>query len=422
MSAPSAERAPVQESRAGVQHPRVRLAVEVLCTGLGLALLVWAWRADRSWFEVHTMGFFGCMTKPSEIRHATMKRGLAVVVGVVLIAVLRPPAGRWAGRRTGVQVLVTFAGTLLAVLLALVASEGILRMKKRPPGSPTFNYEPLSESDPRLEWRPMHSHTTEFRIGDKDLHFYVDANSWRVRSPDEVVDLQKPTILFTGESIGSGFGLNYEETYPFMVGQDLGVQVVNLAVQAYGSDQVYLRMSDALPRFERPIAAVTLVVPPSIERSVAVARPRLGLADDGSFITVPRHDEDWFSFVRTSRLMSIYYATIDYHSDEAFRIARATFAATAREAKARGAFPLFVFTQWSDYCVPSENGDLVIVHNLFDGLDVTYIRADAPLDTFDPTIMHISARGHRVLADAIERAFREHGIPAATTSSGGPRP
>jgi hypothetical protein len=298
-----------------------------------------------------------------------------------------------------------------------VVSVYILRRMPAKPGPVTYNYEPLSDSDARLQWHPMASHTSEFRVGDKDLHFYVDANTWRVRSPDEVVDFTKPTLLFTGESIASGFGLNYEETYPFMVGQDLGIQVVNVAVQAYGTDQAYLRMSDALPRFERPLAAITLVVPPSIQRDVAVDRPRLGLAADGSFITVPRHDDDWFSFIRTSRAMSVYYATIDYHSDEAFRVARATFVSTAREAAARGAFPLFVFTQWKAFCLPGPDGDLFIEHNLFDGLGLTHIHADPPEDTFDASIQHVNARGQRFVADAIERALRGHVIPGATTPS-----
>jgi hypothetical protein len=417
MSEPPAGQAPGRDSAAHVRHARVRLFVEALCVVAGGALLVWAWRADQNWFEVHTMGFFGCMTLPAELRHATEKRWLGVVVGVLLIGVLRPRAGRWAERRTAAQVATSFGGTLAAVLLALTVSEFMLRRMPPKPGPVTFNYEPLSDFDPKLQWHPMASHTSEYRVGDKDLHFYVDANTWRVRTPDEVVDFTKPTLLFTGESIASGFGLNYEETYPFMIGQDLGIQVVNLAVQAYGVDQSYLRMSDALPRFERPLAAITLVVPPSIERDVAIDRPHLGLADDGSFITVPRHDDDWFSFIRRSRLTSVYLATIDYHSDEAFRMARAVLAATAREAKARGAFPLFVFSQWKAFCLPNEKGELNIERNLFDGLDLTHIHADAPEDTFDPSIQHLDARGHRFLADAIERALRDHGIPGPTPSS-----
>ena len=112
--------------------------------------------------------------------------------------------------------------------------------------------------------------------------------------------------------------------------------------------------------------------------------------------------------------MSVYYATIDYHSDEASLDLRAVLAATAREATSRGALPLFVFTQWSDYCVPSDgDAELLIEHNLFDGLGVTHVRADAPPDTFDPSIMHLNTRGHRVIADVIERSLGEHGIAGA---------
>ena len=254
------------------------------------------------WFEIHTMGFFGCMTKPSEVRHATEKRWLGVIVAVVLPVFVRPRAGRWAQRRSLGQVLFALAGTLIAALLALAASEAILRRTKPKPGSPTYNYEPLSSPMRGWSGAPWCRTPPEFRVGDKDLRFYVDANSWRVRSADEVVDFDKPTILFPpgSRSPRGSASTNYEETYPFMVGQDLGVQVVNLAVQAYGVDQAYLRMErDALPRFQHVLAAVTLVVLPSIMRTVAVGRRRLGLADDGSFVTVPRHDDDLrLSFVR----------------------------------------------------------------------------------------------------------------------------
>ena len=96
MSDSSAERAPGKDGQ-GTPHPRVRLFVEVLCAAVGLALLVWAWRADQSWFEVHTMGYFSCMTSPGEIRNAVIKRWLGVVAGLVVLFVVRPRAGRWAG-------------------------------------------------------------------------------------------------------------------------------------------------------------------------------------------------------------------------------------------------------------------------------------------------------------------------------------
>ena len=400
--------------------PRARWIVEITCAALGVWLILWAWRADRHWFEVHTLDFYSCTTDPKELGRASFERVVAVVVGALLLLVARPRLGRWVGSRTPRAALGALARIAVAFVLALLACEGILRLKHDPPGPPTLHWEPISDADPVLHWRPARSRTTEHKIGDKVVAFHIDANGWRVKSPDEVVDFDRPTILFTGESVASGFGLPYEDTYPSMIGDDLHVQVVNVAVQGYGSDQAYLRMHEALPRFHHPVAAVTLVVPTQIHRNVAIDRPRLGLNDDGTFFPVPRHDDDWLAPLRRSRLAGVYEKVFGYHSDEAFRIARAIYVATAKEARARGAFPLFVLTSWGAACLPDDTGLPPLEHNLFDGLNVEHISVDPPPDAWDEAIQHTGPRGHRAIADAIEHSLREHALfPQPGTTTGG---
>jgi len=231
-----------------------------------------------------------------------------------------------------------------------------------------------------------------------------------VRSPEDHVDLDRPSILFTGESITSGFALPYEETYGAMVGQDLDVQAVNMGVQGYGNDQAYMLLHGALSRFTHPLATVTLVLNLEIERNTWVDRPHFVVRDDGTWTFEARADEGWLA---TSPVRALFESF--YHSDEALRRARATIRATAKDSRARGAFPLFVLTNSGGMCLPDDTGNPSIERTLFEGLDVVHVRVDTE-DVWVPEIEHPDVRGHRRIADAIEGALREHGVVAATTA------
>src|SRR6185503_7470620 len=89
-------------------------------------------------------------------------------------------------------------------------------------------------------------------------------------------DPARPTILFAGESVMLGEGLNWEETIPSQVGALMNVQSANLAVHGYATDQAYLRVESELPRFQRPVAIVTLFMPALFGRNLDDNRPHLG--------------------------------------------------------------------------------------------------------------------------------------------------
>lgn len=298
-----------------------------------------------------------------------------------------------------------------AAALALVTSDLVLRWKLKPPPppKPLLNYEPESEGDPKYVYRAIRSHVTERHVGDKVLRFFIDANGYRRQSLDDVVDFARPTILFTGESVASGFGLNYEETYPFMVGEQLGVQAVNVAVQGYSSDWAYMRLSEELPRFQQPIATVTLVHHMLVDRTMWPDRPHWIVGDDGTKTLIPRKDDD--GWLARSPLLGLFSNL--YHSDEGLRRMRSYIRATARETRARGGFPLFVLTNCGTPCLPDETGASSIDHTLFDGLDVIHVRVDMTDDVFDWSIGHPNRVGQAKIAEAIEKVLREHGVQTA---------
>ena len=95
-------------------------------------------------------------------------------------------------------------------------------------------------------------------------------------APGAAVDAARPTLLFTGESIIAGFGLPWDQTIPALVGASLGLQSANLAVPDYSNDQSYLRLAAELPRFQKPVAVLTLFMPSLLDRNLLSNRPHLG--------------------------------------------------------------------------------------------------------------------------------------------------
>jgi hypothetical protein len=372
----------------------------------GVLLVVLGVRVDRRWTDIHMTNHF-CAEYPKELNRGTALRWTCIVIGALIVAG-SPLAGRWAGGRSWRQVGSASSRIVVAAVLALFAADEVLRLRgyKDPVAPPIFHFEPDSEGDPLLVYRPIPSHVTEIDVGDRHLRFVIDANDWRVRSTDDVVDFARPTVLFTGESMASGFGLNYDETYPFRVGQELGLQVVNVAVQGYGNDGAFVRLHDALVPFEHPVATVTLVNQMMIGRNAWTDRPHLLVRDDGSLFTEPARSADgWFA-----RSPLLHIAASVVHSDEALRRARMYIQATARETRARGGFPLFLFTDFRVPCLPDETGVQSLDRYLFEGLDVVHVRVDLGEDTYDPVISHPNAVAQARLAEAVSRSLREHGV------------
>jgi hypothetical protein len=391
------------------RSPRARVAVAGFFALLGIALLAMAWRMDRRWIEVH-MTPYCCAEYAWQLARGRFARFVCGVAGALLLVVASPLAARWAARRSAREIAMATVRVLVAAMLAVVVTDVVLRIRRstRKPGAPLVlaHYEPETEMDDRFWFRPKRNTTTEMKVGDKLLRFVIDDHGCRLRSETDRIDPARPSILFTGESIASGFGLNYEETYPSMLAERLGVQAVNVAVQGSALDSAYARLADELPRFSRPLATVTLVMQMAIERGTWWHIGHVVFDEDGVERFDPSEPDSWY---KRSPLRELLFETL-YHSDERLRRARAIFRATARDAKARGAVAVFLLTNCGTSCLPDETGASSIDRILFEGLDVVHVRVDLDDKTFDYRIGHPDVRGHRLLADAIERALREHGV------------
>ena len=383
------------------------LVARVLTTLGGAALVGWSFVADAHWAERHVLGAY-CATSRGTWVFARAVPWIAAALGLFAILKLGPVLARRAerlhGRGAGREQARAVAQIAVAVAAALCVGELVARGQhdrlmlgaRSPPAD--GREAPMTRFDPRLGWSYFPGRTTWTRVGDRPIAYAVDADGVRAASSDGRADPARPTILFAGESIAFGYGLPYDETFVHLVGRDLGVQTVNLAVVGYGNDQAHGRVLEALPRFDRPLAVVTVFVTDQIERNVDRWRPRLGLAPDGSLVSLPA--------ASGPRLMKLL-ERLPYRGDEPLRVTAAVLRATAEAARARGAIPLFVMTNYGRACLHDEGDEPWIVDELFVRQALPYVRVDLDPEDLLPGLLerHPGARGARKIASAVESAL-----------------
>ena len=381
-------------------HRRVRIVVEVILALGGLAMIAWALVANRAWYEHHMTWAF-CARDPEELVKATRQRWVGAIVGVIVLLGVRPLVGRWASRRSARALSMTLLRTAGATALALLLCDVVLRY--RPPKQGLRIDPPHAHTLPHPDygWWLVPSYTTRLDYGDRVFQYQTGALGERVAHAGDESDPALPTILFPGESITSGIGLEYDETYPAMVSRQLGVQSVNLGVQGYGNDEEYFRAKGTLPVFAKPLAIVSIVIAPQVERNTWEGKEHFELTRDGRLTRVSATPE----LIRNSPVRDLFRRIVRYRSDEALGVTRALLRSMRDLARARGAYPFFVYTHWGPPCLPDETGAPSQIRALFEGEDLDYVYVDLE-GTWVESIHHPGVEGHKRIADAIVRELR----------------
>jgi hypothetical protein len=340
---------------------------------VGLTFVAAALAANQRWLDRHFLPSFFLPRHWYVLVEGTVRAAVAST-GVLLAVVSRQWIGRAIGRAPGLALLV-----LMAVAAALGTSEIVLRQSEpRPSEWQRPDEEPLRLTDPLTGWVVAPSRTGRRLFGGRMVEYAIDSAGYRVRRADEPVDPASPTIVFAGESVMFGEGLEWSETVPAQVGAMLSIQSANLAVHGYTNDQVYLRLKKELPRFRQPLAVVTLFMTALFGRNLDKDRPYLtyslgphagtpsrwttrdgdpapqalgsGAPGAGFLPSSPELGWVWHPAEHGSRLRSLAEFLVPYRSEQTVESGitrtREVLRATVELARCRGATPLIVVPQF----------------------------------------------------------------------------
>ena len=381
---------------------RTRTVVaELLIVAVVAALVVTAYRIDLQWISRHVTLLNGPPFRDEAWRTGIC--GLLVLAALVLLRV-RPALVSVASKISLARLARGTVPVLLAVAASLVTVEAVLGwlQPKALRGLPVY---PYGAPHARYGWTGQPSSTTTVSVSGRDVVVAFNREGIRVPTQDDEPDPARPTILFTGESTALGFGLDYAETYPALIAARRGVQCVNLAGAAYGSDQAYLRLVDAMPRFEHLVATVTVFIPLQLGRNLRDNRPRLALGPTGELELVPAATD----FLSRLRIRRVLWKGLPYLGDPAIDRTLVLTSAILRETsirtRARGAIPLFVIPSHSRKRPLSEHAEDWVVRALFVKQELPFILVDLPPDQLLNEDYHPGASGDEMIAAAILAAL-----------------
>ena len=373
-------------------------ALEAMIGAAGILFLAAALAANQNWWDRHFLPIF-FFSHEKYVWGERLARLASAAIGITLILFVRPAMGRMANRMPGHEIAAGLLRIVLAIGLALAVCEVIMgrdfthAAAEHQPGE-----EPPRQPDSRLGWVFVPGHDGHSMVGGRKIFYAIDRLGYRVRNPDAAVDANRPSILFTGESIIAGYGLNWDETIPAQVGSAMGLQSATMAVFGYANDQAYLRLAAELPRFRHPVAVVSLFIPSLLARNLGDDRPHLG----PGLTWQPAVHRLWLS-----TLLRFY---VPWHSEadieQGIQATRAALAATAALARQHGAIPLVVNPQYG----PESEVERMLRRRVLDVSGLSYVRVELDPSWHLQGDLHPDARAAHAIAMAIVAKLRASGV------------
>jgi len=386
--------------------PTRKKVAELLVVALAAGLLVAAYRIDRQWISRHVT--LPNLWPPSDAETwSTRGRGVLVLLAALVVLVLRPAFISFVSKVSLAGLARSTVPVLLAIAASAVTVETVAGRMQPDTVRGRAVYQQYGAPHPRYGWTGQPSSTSTLEVSGRDIRSAFNREGVRVLNQEDEPDPTLPTILFTGESIALGFGLQYTETFPALIAARRGVQCVNLAANAYGSDQAYLRLVDAMPGFERVVATVTVFIPLQLSRNLYDDRPRLILGPSGELKFATAADD----FLSRLRIRTVLWSELPYLGDGAIertlKLTSAILRETSTRTRARGATPLFVIPSRGPKRPLSEHPEAWIVQELFVRQGLPFILVDVPMDQLltGNGIFHPGPRGAETIAEAILAAL-----------------
>lgn len=380
---------------------RAALAANIAVALAGVALIALAGAAGRDWADRHFLPAFA-LSRAAQIAILNGLRVLLALVGLFLILFVRPLVARAVKAGRGGRLLISILTASLAVAAALATTEGILHTRTWQATQERWgSKEPLRQRDALLGWSFVPDHHGQAEVDGRAVDYATDRFGFRVPAAGNQTDPAPPTIVFAGESITHGYGLQWPETIPAQVQAMSGAHVANIAVNAHATDQVYMRLRRELPRFAQPTAVVIPFVPILFDRNLDQDRPYL----DSSLRWNAAHPPDL-------RLVELGRRILRYRSEaeieEGVATTQAVLRATIALARSRGAVALIVVPQY----LPEEPTETAIRRRVLEAAHLPYLLV--PLDARWRLAVdrHPNALGARAIAAAIVRTLAPRARPA----------
>jgi hypothetical protein len=380
--------------------------VELNIAIAGVLLLIGAILANQDWCDRHFLPLF-FFPRDKYVLSERLARLAVGALGIVLLLFVRPMLGRVARTMPPHALAAATARIILAIGLALVTSELVLGHKFGFAAAETqAREEPLRQPDPRLGWVFAPAREGHATIGERNIAYSMDSRGYRVRDLGAPVDVNLPSIVFTGESIIAGYGLNWDETIPAQVGALLKRQSANIAVFGYANDQAHLRLAAELPRFRRPLAVVSLFAPSLFVRNLGDDRPHLGPGLD----LKPGIHRLWLSSL--FRFLAPYHSTAKI--EQGIQATRAVLLASATLARQRHAMPLVVVPQFG----PERPVERMLRRRILDEAGIAYVRVDLDPSWHLKGDLHPDLRAAHAIAAAIAARLQADLAPDALNQVG----
>jgi hypothetical protein len=382
---------------------RAALAANLAVGLIGLALIALAIAAGRTWADGHFLPTFA-WPRSFQIGLLQALRAMVAALGLAVLLFVRPRVARAVAAGKGRALLISTLSASLAVIAAFAATEAILHTGAWHANQERWgDREPLRRRDALLGWTFVPNHLGRRIVEGRRIDYATDAFGYRVRAARAELDFDRPTVVFAGESIMFGYRLPWEETIAARVEAMTGLQAANLSVNAFATDQTYLRLRGELPRFRRPVAVVVPFVPMLFDRNLDADRPHL----DAGLHWQPGRPPPL-------RLVELARRLLRYRSEESIAQGVATtqsvLRATIALARSRGAATLIVVPQFQ----PEDPSERAIRQRILDAAHLPYLLV--PLDPAWRLAIdrHPDARGAEAIAAAIARALAERIGPGSS--------
>ena len=351
-------------------------------------------------------------------------------IGMAAIAVLlfagRRRASLWLSKHAPPGKTIIFAAITLSVstVLSLAVMEFGLWMFRDPL---RVTWAPADHNrvqyDHVLGWTYVQDQSVlQVFVNDQPaVPVHTDERGIRVPTPDTRLDPDLPTVIFVGGSYTMGYGLPFEDTF---VGQlasypDFPYQVVNLGVEAYGTDQALLRLRRYMDAFDT-VAVVYTFLPVHVNRNhnydrrvlfpgvrMVGTKPLLGLRWDGSVYV--RKEPVRLENHRSLRLwVYLQRAWLRWGPEPGLELSRGLINSMGREVEAAGA--AFVLVYW-DFWGDGKG----YFHSVLEGLtfplvDLAAEHPDGWQDMRLPADSHPNAEASAHVAERLAAQLAEMGL------------